>query len=219
MQYYKLTSKKHHFLVTPDELRKLLSGFHHVVITRGVAPGYTESDPNELFSTYDTLYHKLKSGEKLIWENDHVIADWTMGITQHLENCVYRPGRPCWIPDFTEPCPFLDTFCFLPWKDQLSTAFAVHQFPENICGLCLYFESKVEYKASNEKHTPGVADYATFDDYEAYEQLLSRIRVITKPLKLDWNGKIRRTAVRVSPEAKKDLENFYFVTANSVKIL
>lgn len=219
MQYYKLTSKKLHFLVTPDELRQLLDGFHHVIITRGVEPGYIESDPNELFSTYDALYQKLKNVENLSWREDYAIAGWTMGITQHLENCLYKTGGLRWIPDFLEPCPFLDTFCFLPWKDQLSTAFTTSQFPENICGLCLYFESKVEYKASNEKHAPGVADYTKFDDYESYEQLISHIKAMTKPLKLDWNGKIRRTAVRVSPEAKKDLENFYFITANNIDIL
>lgn len=219
MQYYRLTTKKFHFIVTPDELRQLLDGFHHVAFTGGVEPGYTESNPNDLFSTYDTLYQKLKNGEKLVWRNDHPIVSWTTGITQHLENCLYKAGGIRWIPDFEEPCPHLDTFCFLPWNGQLSTAFAVFQFPENICGLCLYFDSKVEFKDTSHKHAPGVADYTEFDDYEAYEQLLARIKAITKPLKLDWNGKVRRTAVRVSPQAKKDLENFYFITSNSVAIL
>lgn len=219
MQYYKLTMKKHHFIVTPEELRQLLNGFHHVIITRGVDPGYRESDPNELFNTYDALYQKLKNGEKLIWDTDYQIAEFSTGITQHLENCVYSPGNPRWIPDFTEPCPFIDTFCFLPWKDQLSTAFAAHQFPENICGLCLNFASKVEYKAANQKHNPGIAAYTEFDDYEAYERLLSRIGAIARPLTLEWNGKVRRTTVRISSQAKKDLGNFYFITANSVTIL
>lgn len=219
MQYYRMTTKKYHFLVTPDELRHLLSGFHHVIITRGVDQGYTESDPNVFFSTYDALYQKLKSGEKLIWQTDRKIAVFPTGISQHLENCVYSPGKLRSIPDFTEPCPFIDTFCFLPWKDQLSTAFVVHQFPENICGLCLYFESKVEYKATNPKHAPGVAVYTEFEDYEAYEELIARIKAITKPLTLVWNGKVRRTAVRVSPCAKKDLENFCFITSHGVKIL
>lgn len=219
MQYYQLTAKKHHFLVTPEELRQLLTGFHHVVISRGVAPGYRESDPKELFSTYNALYQKLKNGEKLILETDRKISEFPTGITQHLENCVYCPGKLRWIPDFSEPCPFIDTFCFLPWKDQLSTAFAVHQFPENICGLCLYFESKIEYKATNPKHAPGIAVYTEFDDYEPYTRLLAQLRAITKPLTLEWNSKVRRTAVRVSPAAKKDLENFFFVTSNAVKIL
>lgn len=219
MQYYRLTTKKFHFLVTPDELRQLLAGFHHVVFTRGVEPGYVESDPNVFFSTYDTLYQKLKNGKKLIWKTDHQIADFSTGITRHLGNCVYRSGRPRWIPDFEEPCPHLGTFCFLPWKDQLSTAFAVFCNPENICGLCLYFDSKVEYKDTSKKHGPGVAVYTEFDDYEAYEQLLAKIKAITKPLTLEWNDRVRRTAVRVSPQAKKDLENFYFITANSVTIL
>ena len=219
MKYFRLTTKKFHFLVTPQELLQLLAGFHHVVFTGGVEPGYTESDPNVLFSTYDALYRKLKNGEKLIWEDDYQIAQFTAGITQHLDNCVYSPRNPRWIPDFEEPCPHLDTFCFLPWKDQLSTAFGVPFNPENVCGLCLYFDSKVEYLTASKKHAPGIAVYSEFDDYEAYEQLISNIKAITKPLKLDWNGKVRRTALRVSPDAKRDLENFYFITANGIKIL
>ena len=219
MQYFRLTTKKFHFIVTPAELRQLLNGFHHVAFTHGVEPGYVESDPNEFFSTYETLYRKLKNGDKLLNRDDHQLVYFPTAITQHLENCVYRPGKLRWIPDFPEPCPHFDTFCFLPWKDQLSTAFAPHCNPENICGLCLYFDSKVEFTDANSKHAPGVADYTELDDYEAYEQLLTRIKAITKPLKLDWNGKVRRTAVRVSPEARKDLENFYFIRSNSITIL
>ena len=85
--------------------------------------------------------------------------------------------------------------------------------------MCLYFDSKVEFKDTSRKHAPGVADYTEFDDYEGYEQLLTRIKSVTKPLKLDWNGKVRRTAVRVSPAAKKDLENFYFITSNQITVL
>lgn len=218
MQYYRLTTKKFHFIVTPDELRQVLEGFHHVTLG-GVEPGYTESDPNIFFSAYAALYQKLKSGEKLIWNTDYQIADFSTGITQHLENCVYSPTCPRWIPDYLEPCPHLNTFCFLPWNGQLSTAFAVFCNPENVCGLCLYFDSKVEYKDTSTKHAPGIAVFTEFDDYEAYEQLLARIKSITKPFKLEWNGKVRRTAVRVSPQAKKDLEDFYFITANNVKIL
>ena len=67
MQYYAKSKKKHHFIITPDELRSVLKGFHHVVITTGVQKDYTESDPDVYFSCYDALYQKLKSGQKLIW--------------------------------------------------------------------------------------------------------------------------------------------------------
>lgn len=219
MQYYELSKKKLHFIVTPDELRTILKGLHHVVVSTGVRKNYTESDPDLLFSTYGELYNKLKNGEKLIWKKDFNIADFSMGITAHLENCVYQPSNRLSVPGFTEPCPIIDTFCFLPWKNQLSTAFAVHQFPENVCGLCLHFPTKIEFYNDSGKHPAGVVENKYLDDFETYEILVERIRSVTKPLKLDFNGKIRRTSVRISDEAKKDLENFHFITSNNVIII
>ena len=60
MQYYDLSIKKLHFIVTPQELRSIMRGFHHVVVNTGVRKGYIESNPNDFFLTYDALYEKLK---------------------------------------------------------------------------------------------------------------------------------------------------------------
>ena len=43
MQYYELTNKKLHFIVTPNELRGILQGFHHVVVNTGVRKNYIEA--------------------------------------------------------------------------------------------------------------------------------------------------------------------------------
>ncbi|MBO5778836.1 MAG: hypothetical protein J6R82_04625 [Clostridia bacterium] len=219
MQYYSLSHKKLYFIVTPDELRGILKDFHHVVVTTGVRPNYTESNPNDFFLTYDALYETLKSGEKLVWEKNYDIVSFSTGITAHLENCIYKPGDPRYTPYFAEPCPFIDTFCFLPWKDQLSTAFYVGQNPENVCGLCLDFPTKIEYEAATEKHSVGIVESTDLDDFETYETLVSRIKSITKRLKLDFNGKIRRTAVRISDEAKKNFCNFYFISSNHITVI
>ena len=219
MQYYELSNKKLHFIVTPDELRSILKDFHHVVMNTGVRKNYTESNPNDFLFTYDALYAKLKNGEKLIWKTDYDIVDFSTGITAHLENCIYRPSTRLSVPDFTEPCPYIETFCFLPWKDQLSTSFSVTQFPENVCGLCLYFPMKIEYKNDTEKHSAGMLECTCLDDFKTYETLVERIKSITKPLKLDWDGKVRRTSVRISDEAKKDFSKFYFVTSNNITVI
>ena len=60
MQYNELSNKKFHFIVTPNELREILQGFHHVVVNTGVRKNYTESNPNNFLFTYDALYEKLK---------------------------------------------------------------------------------------------------------------------------------------------------------------
>ncbi len=219
MQYYELSNKKFHFIVTPDELQAILKDFHHVVVNTGVSESYVESDSNDFLLTYDALYKKLKNGEKLISGNDYDIAHFSTGITAHLENCVYQPCNRRSVPNFKEPCPFIDTFCFLSYKEQLSTAFYVGLYPENVCGLCLYFPTKIEYENDTEKHSAGVIDCTSLDDFETYETLVKRIKSITKPLKLDLGGKIRRTSVRISDEAKKDFCNFYFIASNDITII
>jgi hypothetical protein len=178
-----------------------------------------ESEPRDFLSTYETLYQKLKHGEKLMERHDHKLTWLCTGITGHLENCQYRPTARLAVRDFAEPCPIIETFCFTPWRDQLSTSFGVHQFPENICGLTLYFPKKVEYLVTDEKHPAGILPDSALEDFNTYQLLLSRIQAVTKPLKLEFNGKIRRTAVRISSDAKKDLENFYFISSHQIRIL
>ena len=219
MRYHPLSLKKIHFIVTPEELRTILKGFHHVIVSTGVGKDYVESDPNDFLDTYDAMYQKCRREEKLIWEKDYDIVWYCTGITQHLENCIYQPARKCRVPDFAEPCPCIETFCLVPWNDQLSTSFTVTQFPEYVCGLCLSFPTRIEYEASNEKHVEGVIPYAELDDFETYEMLVSRIKQITKPLKLEYNGLLRRTLVRISEAAKADFLNFYFVTSNNISII
>ena len=219
MQYYDLSNKKLHFIVTPDELRTILKGFHHVVVSAGVRRNYIESNPNDFFFTYDALYDKLKNGAKLIWKTDYDIALFSTGITAHLENCIYQPTSRLSVPDFTEPCPYIDTFCIHPWKDQLCTSFCVTQFPESVCGLCLYFPTKIEYENDTVKHLAGIVEWECLDDFKTYEILVERIKSITQPLKLDFNGKVRRTSIRISENAKKDFVNFYFIESNSITVL
>ena len=219
MQYYTISTKKQPFIVTPDELRKLLKGFHHVVTNAGVKKGYAESDPDDFFSSYDDLYQALRSGKILSWQKDYRIAGLTTGITLHLENCVYEPAKHLCVPNFIEPCPWIQTFCFHKYADRLSTTYTVHQFPENICGLCLYFPAKVEYATANIKHAQGIAFNTDFDDFDAYEALLCEIKKITKPLKLQIGSNIHRTAVRISEAAKKDICHFYFIESNGIAVL
>lgn len=219
MQFYDLSNKKLHFIVTPDELRAVLKDFHHVVVSAGVRKNYIESNPNDFFFTYDDLYEKLKKGEKLVWKTDYDIALFSTGVTAHLENCIYSPSTGLSVPNFIEPCPFIDTFCFHPWKGQLSTSFSVTQFPENVCGLCLYFPTKIGYEKDTAKHSAGIVDCTDLDDFKTYEILVERIKSIAKPLKLDFKGKIRRTSVRISEEAKKDFVNFYFISSNNITVL
>jgi hypothetical protein len=57
------------------------------------------------------------------------------------------------------------------------------------------------------------------DDYSTYETIVNRMKSITKPLKLEFDGKLFRPSVRVSTEAKKDMVNFFFIKSNHITIL
>ena len=208
MQYFELAMKKLCFIVTPDELPKILKDFHHIVVNTGVPENYVESDPNEFFSAYEKLYKKLKSGEKL------TNVFFAVGITAHPENCVYKSTAKLSVPNFAEPCPIIDTFCFLPYRGTLSTSFSVLQYPENTCGLCLSFPMKVEYPDSG-----CIVTQDALDDFETFQTIVSRIKDITKPLKLNFDGKSHRTAVRISDGAKMDFGKFYFAASNGIEVI
>ena len=57
--------------------------------------------------------------------------------------------------------------------------------------------------------------------YTAEEEnaLVSRIKDITKPLKLNFDGKSHRTAVRISDGAKMDFGKFYFAASNGIEVI
>ena len=95
----------------------------------------------------------------------------------------------------------------------------VGQFPQYTCGLCLSFPGKIEYENATDKHEAGIVTQTELGDYVTYQLILSRIKAITKPLKLEFMGKVRKPAVRISDTAKQDFASFHFVTAFKATIL
>lgn len=216
--FYIKSKQKHHFIITPDELRSVLQGMHHVSLN-GVARNYIESDPDQFFRTYEKLYSKLKNGDKLIWEQDYQIAAFSTGITKNLENCRYEAAKRLYVPAFMEPCVMFETFCFFLYNSSLSVSFSPTQFPENVMGLCLFFPKTVEYTQETEKHNAGIVSGEALDDYETYQHILSQIRNITEPLKLKIGEKLHRSKVRISQQAKAELSDAYFIIKHQAQIL
>ena len=64
-----------------------------------------------------------------------------------------------------------------------------------------------------------MVDCTSLDDFETNKTPVEKMKSITKPLKLDWGGKVRRTSVRISDEAKKDFSKFYFATSNNITVI
>jgi hypothetical protein len=219
MMYWQEKRKKQHLIVTPDELRQLLADFHHVTIGTGVPKDYTESAPEDLFARYEALYGLLRNGEKLTMKQHHPLLFEATGITGHLENCAYKPMHQRAVPDFAEPCPWVEPFCLFRYKDQLCTSFSVTQFPEYMCGVGVYFPMKVIYPEDTLKHPAGILDGTALDDFTTYETVCARIKAQTRPLMVRMNGQKRRTAVRISNAAKEDFRKFYVATQYALEIL
>ena len=59
------------FLLSPDELRQILSPYHLVIFNAHVPKDYVESTLNEYIAAYSSLYNLLISGEKIIRETTH----------------------------------------------------------------------------------------------------------------------------------------------------
>ena len=218
--YFVRSTKKFQFLITPDELRSVLNDVHFAVANTGVTKDYTESDPSVFLNKYEALYNRLASGDKLIWDNDYAIVGFSTGITRFLGNIQYTPSTRLSIPNFLEPCAYIEPFGFYMMENgQLSTAFHIQQIAENIIGLCLSFPSKVEYEVPTEKHQIGIVTCDELDDNKTYEEFVERVKAMTKPLNLTMQNKKYRPAVRVSEQANRDLTNFYFCKNNGVELL
>lgn len=216
--YYIRSWTKHHFIVTPEELKIVLAPYHHVSCN-GVQKGYVESAPETFLTKYTELYSRLSSGEKLSFEKDYELVNCSTGITNALHNCQYTPSTKLSIPNFLEPCVFLEPFCFLLWKDTLSKAFSTSQFPENIAGICISFPAKVEFLQDTEKHKTGLVSSAGLDDHDTYQAIVSALHDITAPLKLQIGEKTYRHSVRISRKAKEDFKNFYFISSSGAVLL
>ena len=188
IEYGVLSRKKYHFIITPVELASILNELHFVIDYTGVPDDYVESNPREFIAKYDAFYQKLKNGNRLNWKVDYSIAGFETGITRHIENCKYQKSTKLSIPVFLEPCIHIDAFSFYIFKNQFSTSFWIGQTTENICGLCISFPSKIELY-SNDTQTGQIVRDVDLADNDTYNELITKIKSITKPLVMEWNNK------------------------------
>lgn len=77
------------FIVTPQELKEILEGFHLVEFCRRVAANYIETEIDNFISDYEDFYHLLISGQKFNLREDDVTTKLLLGITNDLSKCAY----------------------------------------------------------------------------------------------------------------------------------
>ena len=63
--------KRFSFLLTPEELQKVLEPYHLVIANVHVPMDYVESDLTEYMNTYRKLYEVMTSSEKLVWKTHY----------------------------------------------------------------------------------------------------------------------------------------------------
>lgn len=148
MKYYPKGWNTYKFLVTPQELRDILRGFHIVEYCRRVPADYIESDITDFVGYYEEFYRLLTSGERI----GHIVIDNLLkGFSNNLCNCAYNApfqdsNDKLWYKtaNFTEPCVGFNIFAFYLDKERkLQTKFSYINSPENIMGVQLEYPKKI----------------------------------------------------------------------------
>lgn len=209
------------FILTAEELKHVLEGFHAVIHNAHVPVGYVESSVNDYISVYEKLYGHLAHGEKLVWKEHYRLFEGT-GLTTNLGLCKYDRiheyvGKMFYHPDFDEPCVDFSPMTLFNMRDKngslmVSTRVSYCQYPENTVGIVMSYPKKIQY-SMGEDYEPlrSTQDLSSYQDYLLLKERISRQ---TKPLKFILEGKSIRPNVRISKAALEDIRNFYYFKSN-----
>ena len=226
MKYYTKGWNTFHFLISPDELEKILKPFHHVEYTKRVSEDYTETNPQEYMNKYKIFYEKVVSNYKFIWENDKDLLDLNIGLTNDLSKCTYGEKfldeidqKYYKISDFQEPSVGLAIFILFLNKDRnLSTNYSYTQYPENAIGLEIQYPENIYYYV--EEDTRIIVKERINCNYTetyntVYKQIVTEIQDISKNLKFLINGNEDQTIIKVSKNITDEIKNIYFLKNNN----
>ena len=206
--------KNFYFILTPMEMEKIFKEYHLMSCT-SVPLDYTETPISELTDAYSALHAKLSAGEKIIYSDDWRLFP-SFEVTNDLSLCPYNEphiydGKKRKSPNFDLSVPRLEPFTLTIYGGKLCKCFA--QFEENTVGysLCVPYKQRV-YREDDSYYTEDI-------ESEIFEELRKRIMAATKPLKVELYGKTLNTGIRISENAKKYAQNYYFFDLYCVKIL
>ena len=210
------------FIVTPSELEEIIKDFHLLIISRHVPYGYRETPPQEYLEDYRNIYTKLATGRQVT--NRDIWNFVEIGIAGSLETHTYGnlhtyQGTQYQSADFDEPCAVLRHFPLYlsaakDGKPSLSISASSIQYPEKTVGLELLFPKQIQYPCGEGYSSlQATKDLASYQDFEL---LRNRIKGFTKPLRLMVSGKEVRPRVRISRNALKDIDSFWFLQKNQI---
>lgn len=213
------------FLITPEELRKILREYHLVINNTHVLLDYTESSLEEYIDNYSKLYCLLISGEKIIWKRDHSLFI-QRGVTSNLAKCKYGrvheyEGQQYKSAEFDEPVVNLAPFVLNIYKDskqkwccQAKGSYLMN--PQNFMGIQLQFPKKIQYE--NEGGYEELKSTNYLEHYQVYVDLKNIINKMTKVLVIQVEGEAVKTNIRVSEGAKEDLCRAHVFENNNLSV-
>lgn len=200
------------FLLTPEELSKVLRPFHLVEFNRHVPVGYRETPREAFLATYRQLYAKLAQGSRLTkGESLPLLHD--IGLTTDLSRCPYGrehlyAGERFLSPVFSTPCvglaPFAMTVC--PERRQVSLRGSYLLSPQNIVGYEASYPKQISTLDSSLRSTSALPGYQDF------LLLKERVSAISHGLRFELEGQTYRPPVRIGEAAKADFSRFYAVS-------
>lgn len=211
------------FLVTPQELKEILRGFHLVEFCRRVPADYVETGIENFISDYEEFYHLLISGHKFNFRRDNVITKLLMGVTNDLSKCTYYASfqdkeDKLWYKtsDFIEPCVGINIFVlYLDEEQKLQSKFSFTQFPENIMGIQFEFPKKI-YLKEEEGCEKKCNELDTYN--EVYQVAVDKIKYLCRNLTITIGENVHRTKIKISTSALKDIRDGYFIKENNCVI-
>lgn len=220
MEYLVAGFESFRFIITPDEIEKVLDGFHFVVDNAHVPIEYLESPPVEFLSVYREMYRLLSEGYKFVDQRDYRLFPMS-GVTTNLAMCKYGliheyQGSMYKSPCFDEPCvsihPFILYLMGSDDKISVSTRVSRLQYPEYVVGIEMSYAKRIQYECGSSYEE--LRTTHELESYKDYVTLKERIKAITKGLKFEIAGKVVRPSVRISKDALQDAKHFFFFTSH-----
>lgn len=218
--------KRFSFLLTPEELFKVLESYHLVIANAHVPMDYVESDLTEYMNTYRKLYEVLASGEKLVWKEHYSLLS-QINVASDLSKCQYGKvheyeGKQYKSAVFLEPIAGIQPLALHFYEDSkgrlcTSTKFSYIACTEEILGLELYYPKKIWMKTADDYEL--VNNMEVLGNGQDFENMKHAISQITKPLRIQIGEEKKSTGVRVSPVAKQDLTKFYSYVSRKIVVI
>lgn len=200
------------FLITPEELSKVLMPFHLVEFNRHVPAGYRETPREAFLAAYRRLYTKLARGSRLTMGEDlSLLRD--IGLTTDLSRCPYGrehlyEGQRFVSAVFSAPCVILSPFAMTvsPACHRVSLRGSCLQSPQNTAGYQAAYPKQVSLSDGCWHSTEGLPGH------EDLLLLKERVTAVTRGLRFELAGQVYRPPVKISKAAGGDFPRFYAVS-------